>query len=191
MRHNKCYSKKLTKYQVKRHNQLKFTFLICLFTLMLLGNGLLALKTSPYKALGEQKELKGNNMPLSTSTALKSPNLAPQLTPVKAIRLITNKPDIEIKVREIAEKENFKWPEYLIKLANCESKMKPLSVNTVGNYPSTSYDRGLFQFNSHWQKKVSDECAFDLTCSTKKAIEMINNGQQDLWSCNKIVLAEK
>lgn len=98
---------------------------------------------------------------------------------------------VEQQIRDIAKEHNFKWPDYLVRLADCESKLNPLAVNDKNNNPSWSKDRGLFQFNSHWQSKVSDECSFDIRCATEKAMEMINNGKQHLWACNQIVLAMK
>ena len=95
---------------------------------------------------------------------------------------------VEEQIRKIAKEENFKWADYLVRLAKCESKLNPMATNSKGNNPSTSIDRGLFQYNSHWQSKVSDACAFDITCSTKTTIKMINEGKQNLWACNKLVL---
>lgn len=110
---------------------------------------------------------------------------------IVAVPIVTPKPSVEMQIRALAHEADFKWPDYLVRLAYCESRLDSMATNTRGNTPSTSYDRGLFQFNSHWQARVSDECAYDIECSTKKAMEMINNGQQHLWACNKIVLAKK
>ena len=98
--------------------------------------------------------------------------------------------DIEEYIKTIAKEMNFKWTDYLIKLAKCESRLDPKATNDKGNTPKGSIDRGLFQFNSYWQKRVSDECAFSIDCSTKEAIKMINAGKQHLWVCDKIVLAK-
>ncbi len=98
---------------------------------------------------------------------------------------------VEQQIRDIAKEHNFKWIDYLVRLADCESKLNPLAVNDKNNNPSWSKDRGLFQYNSHWQSGVSDECAFDIRCSTEKAIDMINSGKQRLWVCNDLVLAKK
>jgi len=95
---------------------------------------------------------------------------------------------VEIEIRKIAKEKNFKWPTYLVRLAYCESRLNPANINTKGNKPAGSKDRGLFQYNSHWQKVVSDECAFDLRCSVEKTIEKINAGGQGIWVCNKIIL---
>jgi len=106
---------------------------------------------------------------------------------IVAVPIITSEPDIELQIRAIADEMDFNWPDYLVKLAYCESRLDHKALNTQGNTPADSYDRGLFQYNSYWQKKVSDECAYDIRCSTLKTIEMINNGQQHLWACDRII----
>ena len=76
---------------------------------------------------------------------------------------------IEQQIRDIAEREGFRWADYLVKLANCESRLNPLAENRQGNYPSNSTDRGLFQINNYWHYEVSDEQAFDaLNCINSK-----------------------
>jgi hypothetical protein len=113
-----------------------------------------------------------------------------QILPKTSTPEATSK-SVEQQIRDIAKEHNFKWPDYLVRLADCESKLNPLSVNDKNNNPSWSKDRGLFQFNSHWQSKISDECAFDIRCSTEKTMEYINAGRQHLWACNDIILARR
>jgi hypothetical protein len=98
--------------------------------------------------------------------------------------------DISIadQIRIVAMDEGHpEFATYLVKLAYCESKLDPTAINDKGNNPATSKDRGLFQYNSYWQSQVSDECAFDLTCSTKQTIKMIEAGKQHRWVCDKYV----
>ena len=90
--------------------------------------------------------------------------------------------DIEGVIRDIARAENFAWPDYLVRLAHCESGMKPLTTGD-GGYRS----RGLFQISEYYHPDVSDDCAFDVECATRWTIAKINAGQQGLWSCDKIV----
>lgn len=110
---------------------------------------------------------------------------------IKVVKLLSDNPSVEVKIREIAKAEGFKWPDYLVRLANCESRLDPTRTNTQGNKPSWSKDRGIFQFNSHWQKRVSDECSYDIECATKTAIKMINAGKQHLWVCDSIIKKQK
>ena len=92
------------------------------------------------------------------------------------------------QIRTIAKEANRgEWADYLVKLAYCESNLNPSATNGVGNYPEGSVDRGLFQYNSYWQSKVSDECAFDVECATRTTIEFVEAGNQNLWVCDKIV----
>lgn len=149
--------------------------LICVFIVAILC-GITEWVLTPKTALGDEK---ANEMCIVKEI--------PKVEVIENIYPLS----VESQIREIARKENFKWPDYLVKLAYCESRLDPKAINTRGNNPTESYDRGLFQFNSYWQSKVSDECAFDIECSTKKTMEMINNGKQHLWACNDIVLNKK
>jgi hypothetical protein len=98
----------------------------------------------------------------------------------------------EEQIRQIAKGHNFQWTDYLVKLAKCESKLKPECATP--NHPdcinstNKSYDRGWFQISRRWHPEISDECAADIRCSTEFTIEMINNGQQGQWACNELVL---
>ena len=95
----------------------------------------------------------------------------------------------EQQIRNIAKEHNFKWTDYLIRLAKCENRtLDPEAINDKGNTPIGSVDRGIFQINDYWHSEISDECAFSVKCSTEFAIEMINAGRQNEWVCNKIVL---
>lgn len=96
---------------------------------------------------------------------------------------------VEDQIRAIAAEKNFKWADYLVRLAMCESGLNPNNKNSKGNTPAGSLDRGLFQINSYWHKEVSDACAYDVRCSTEWTIQMIENGRQGQWACNKIVLS--
>lgn len=73
----------------------------------------------------------------------------------------------------------------LVKIAKCESRLDRFAIGVNNN---RTVDRGLFQFNSHWRKDISSECAFDISCATNEAINTANkNGDFYAWSCyNKI-----
>lgn len=87
----------------------------------------------------------------------------------------------------IAKKQEYTDYEKLFALINCESRFNPKATNSIGNKPSTSIDRGLWMWNSHWQKQVTKECAHDVTCSTQEAIKFIKDGKASLWTCNKLI----
>ena len=92
------------------------------------------------------------------------------------------------QVRIIANEEGHsEWATYLVKLSYCESRHDINAKNDKGNNPASSVDRGLFQYNSYWQSQVSDECAYDLDCSTRQTIKMIEAGKQHRWVCDKYV----
>lgn len=94
---------------------------------------------------------------------------------------------VEQTIRRLAQEANFLWPDYLVRLANCESTLKPNATNRSGNKPVQSFDRGVFQINSYWHKEVTDEQAYDLEWATKWTIKRINAGYQHEWACDTLV----
>ena len=92
---------------------------------------------------------------------------------------------VEEQIRAIAGEVNFKWPDYLVKLAKCESRLNPSATNSIGN--SAGVDRGLFQINDFYHREVPSTCAFSIDCSTRWTIERINQGYQHEWSCDRII----
>jgi len=83
-----------------------------------------------------------------------------------------------------ANKADFKWKSYLLKLAYCESRFDEYATNMNGGH---SLDRGVFQWNKKYHPEISDECAFSVECSTKKTMEAINAGKQSMWMCDKLI----
>ncbi len=60
---------------------------------------------------------------------------------------------------------------------------KLTAVNTAGNTPAGSRDRGPFQINDYWHADVPDACAFDLACSAKAAFKISAGGTSfGAWS---------
>ena len=80
---------------------------------------------------------------------------------------------VEEQIRAIAAEKNFKWADYLVRLADCESTLNPNAINDKNR--NGTIDWGLFQWNSKNPPiPITKECAFDLRCSTERAIEAIN-----------------
>lgn len=98
-----------------------------------------------------------------------------------------SKETVEQAIRRIAKEENFQYTDYLLRLANCESRLNPKAVNTQGNKPAQSRDRGLFQINDYYHKHVTDTQAFDVDFATRYTIKLINEGKQEYWVCNGLV----
>lgn len=94
---------------------------------------------------------------------------------------------VEQQIRSIAKEMNFKWDSYLVRLAKCESSLNPKAYNNQNNNPKTSTDRGLFMISDYWHKEISDKCAYDITCSTKFAINLINKGRQSEFICDRYI----
>lgn len=112
----------------------------------------------------------------STLTALKTPQ-KPEFSPTKPI----GKEAVKAKVKQIAERENFKWIPYLLRLANCESKFNQYALGDNGK------SRGLWQIHKGYHPEVSDAMAYDIEASTLWTMNKINNGYQHLWTCDRII----
>lgn len=113
---------------------------------------------------------------------------SPDKPTIKGVRKLSSEQiDVARKIVAIAKEEGYQNVNYLLSLADCESSFVPSNRNAKNNKPKHSIDRGLYMFNSYWQKSVSDKCAFDLECSTKKTIEYLKAGRQSLWVCDSII----
>ncbi len=81
-------------------------------------------------------------------------------------------------IARLAKENNFKWPEYLSRLAFFESSYNPKAINKNKN---GSIDRGIFQWNDKAHPEISDKCAFNIECSTLATMKAINEGHQGWW----------
>lgn len=97
--------------------------------------------------------------------------------------------DIRSLIIRIAQEENFNWPDYLVRLANCESRLDPKAKNDKNNKPAHSVDRGLFQINSYWHRDVTDTEAYNPEFATRWTIQKINEGKQHYWVCDRYIRA--
>jgi predicted RND superfamily exporter protein len=93
----------------------------------------------------------------------------------------------ELKIMELAKKENFKHTSYLIRLIDCESMLGLYNENTKGNHPATSKDRGIAMINDYWHKNITDQQAYNQDFAIKWTMKMIDKGYQHRWSCDKII----
>lgn len=159
----KRFNKKLTKHQhakAQRH-QIIIILAVCLSAAIIGNQSLKPIYTAP---------------PASPSTL------------IGRLPINQDKPTASLSIAEririIAAEQHFQWPDYLVKLAFCESKLDPLAIGDQGN------SRGLFQIHKRYHPEVSTLQAFNIEYATKWTINMINAGKQNQWSCNKIILAE-
>ena len=117
-------------------------------------------------------------------------NVVKELVKAETVNTTVDKSEtVEQTIRRIAKETGFKWEEYLVRLAVCESHLNPHAINERNNNPSFSKDRGLFQISDYWHKEVSDEVAFSVESSTRWAIDKINKGGQGIWVCDKYIRA--
>lgn len=103
---------------------------------------------------------------------------------VQEVKAETKQEAVEETIRRLAKEANFRWPDYLVRLAYCESRFDPNATNDNGQY---GLDRGPFQINNFYHKEVTDKQAFDLEWSTKWTMERINKGYQHEWACDQII----
>lgn len=95
-------------------------------------------------------------------------------------------------IRRIAGEMGFEEADNLVRLALCESTLKPecgeLNHPDCVNPKNNSWDRGFFQVSRKWHPECSDECAFDLSCATKFTIELIrkDGGFPHQWACKGV-----
>ena len=116
-------------------------------------------------------------------------DVAPVVVEIVEVAKADEVKDLSVKERvlKVAEDKDFQYTGYLLKLIDCESKFNPNAVNDRGNTPKGSKDQGIMQINDHWHREVTDEQAFNLEWSVAWAIDNINAGRQDMWSCDRII----
>lgn len=107
------------------------------------------------------------------------------IAPAVAAEVVEPTLTVEEQIRAIAAEHDFQWTDYIVSLAECESGLDPNAVNTIGNTPEGSRDRGLFQINDHHHPEVSDAVAFDVRLSTEWTMWRIENGYQHEWMCDE------
>ena len=98
----------------------------------------------------------------------------------------------EETIRRVAGEMGFEEAENLVKIAKCESNLKPeceiINHPACTNPTNNSFDRGAFQWSRKYHPEISDECAYNVACSTKKVIDHITSGGSwNTWVCASIV----
>lgn len=159
-RKNKKYAKHLTKHRMQKRKEI-LIILCVMVAAALIGHQSLK---QPYSVEIQPKIALTHRLPESVD------------------KKVLSVPD---QIRVIAQKQGFQWPDYLVKLAYCESRFDPLAIGDSGK------SRGLFQIHKGFHPEVSNEQAFNIRYATEWTIKMINSGKQKQWSCNSIILARK
>jgi len=99
----------------------------------------------------------------------------------------TSKMTVKERIILEAQKANFQWTDYLLRLGQCESGLREFATNSNGNKPEYSKDRGVFMINDYWHKEVSDDIAFNVEKATRWTMDKINKGGQRQWVCDRHV----
>ena len=179
-RRNKTYKGKLTKMrQAKQNRELIILLTVWIISIVCVAffsiTNDIKIDGNPVNAKVETRLLDnsgnetGNNRPVSETPLYETLPFVEKMTP------------IEEQIWEIAEEHNFKWKDYLIRLAKCESSLDPNAINDNGKYGK---DWGLFQWNDYYHPEMKD-CAMEIECSTIATMNAINAGKQSMWVCDK------
>ena len=88
---------------------------------------------------------------------------------------------VESMIRRIAI-ENGVDQELAVRVARCESGLKPnaVNINTTG-----SKDRGIFQWNDYYHPEITDKMAFDVKTATELFCKAIKEGHLDWWNASR------
>lgn len=84
-------------------------------------------------------------------------------------------------IREIAKEYDVN-PELAIRIAKCESNLIPKAVRINQN---GTIDRGLYQWNDFYHPEITNECAFNIRCSTTAFCKAVKNGNINWWFASK------
>ncbi|MBN1325980.1 transglycosylase SLT domain-containing protein [Candidatus Falkowbacteria bacterium] len=87
--------------------------------------------------------------------------------------------EIEQLVMQLAEEAEYKNVHLLKRIIKCESSWRPDAINW------SSRDYGLWQINLRHNPEVTKECALDIDCATKWAIEQIQSGNIWKWNASR------
>jgi len=88
---------------------------------------------------------------------------------------------VEQQIIDIAKEEGID-PGLAVRVAKCESG---LNCSATNKNSDSSIDRGLFQWNDKWHPEITDECAFDLECSTRAFCKAFKEGHLSWWNASK------
>lgn len=96
----------------------------------------------------------------------------------------TENKTVRERIIAVAENNSFKYTDYLLRLAKCESQFDAKARNDNGIY---GMDLGVFQWNMKYHPDIGEKCALDVECSTTETIKAINDGHQGWWVCDRII----
>lgn len=85
------------------------------------------------------------------------------------------------QIREIAVQYDVD-PDLAVRVARCESSLNPKArnVNRLG-----SVDRGLYQWNDRYHPEVSEHCADNVECATRRFCMAVKEGHLDWWNASR------
>lgn len=170
---NKTYREKYTRRELANRIKYVKTLLICFLVIV----------TYQYASMTNDIHIDGCVVKANTDAAIHVKSQGDAIVQPND-RQSSEIKTIEEQIRHLADEHNFRWPDYLVNLACCEGLLKTETTNDKGNTPSYSIDRGLYGINDFWHSEISNNCAFDLNCSTLWTMKRINEGYQHEWMCD-------
>jgi len=96
--------------------------------------------------------------------------------PLPVIKVDMKKETTEETIKRVAKEQGLN-PTLTLMIADMESGLDPYFIRQN----KKSIDRGVFAFNSRAYKSVSNECAFNPECATKKFAEEVKKGRLKNW----------
>lgn len=96
--------------------------------------------------------------------------------------------DIEQIIRQAAVKYG-QNPDYMVKIAMCESSMNPNAINRNYSEDGVSYPAGLFQhLQNYWDGRAAKygyggSSVFDPVANANVTAAMFRDGASNLWEC--------
>lgn len=91
------------------------------------------------------------------------------------------KEDVQDQILAVAEEMGYANTTFLLQLAACESGFRPEVAD--GRVLGPDGERGIFQFHPYYHPEVDEQCALDVMCATRRAIELIREGRENEWTC--------
>ena len=172
---------KVTTKMRRDSQRVLITVLLCLISFLL---GMLTAPVAPVEASQTPQNDPGqaNHLPMAKDTLRMIEVRGSESYAQAEARSVNTPAVVEAKIRSLAAAADFKWPDYIVRLAKLESSLNPNAVNVNKN---GTIDEGLFQFNRHYHPDMTKECVFDIECSTKAAMKAINEGHQTWWVADR------
>ena len=90
-------------------------------------------------------------------------------------------------IKLIAQQENVD-SDLAVRVCSCESSYNPDAKNWNEGY---GFDRGLYQWNEYYHPEISDKCAYDPECATRKFCQAVKANHLSWWNASRACWQKK